>query len=179
MKILNELASVTWRMYFRNHSIKTCTFPANTWSCSDTRIVSAYLRTSSKSNLWLPRSNLFQKQERGMNQKSSNRRSAAEWHNLIGQQQESGVSQKAFCELNDICLPRSPSGSASYLNPTLHHPASSQSLPLSGLSFQPTLIVPFRNSQSGIWSWNYRVASSSAWDADHVFSRITGTGLVV
>lgn len=39
-----------------------------------------------------------------MNQKSSNRRSAAEWHNLIGQQQESGVSQKAFCELNDICL---------------------------------------------------------------------------
>ena len=39
-----------------------------------------------------------------MNQKSSNRRSRAEWHNLIGQQQESGVSQKAFCELNDICL---------------------------------------------------------------------------
>ena len=39
-----------------------------------------------------------------MNQKSSNRRSAAEWHNLIGQQQESGVSQKAFCKLNDICL---------------------------------------------------------------------------
>ena len=39
-----------------------------------------------------------------MNQKSSNRGSAAEWHNLIGQQQESGVSQKAFCELNDICL---------------------------------------------------------------------------
>ena len=39
-----------------------------------------------------------------MNQKCSNRRSAAEWHNLIGQQQESGVSQKAFCKLNDICL---------------------------------------------------------------------------
>ena len=39
-----------------------------------------------------------------MNQKSSNQCSAAEWHNLIGQQQESGVSQKAFCELNDICL---------------------------------------------------------------------------
>ena len=39
-----------------------------------------------------------------MNQKCSNRRSAAEWRNLIGQQQESGVSQKAFCKLNDICL---------------------------------------------------------------------------
>ena len=39
-----------------------------------------------------------------MNQKPSNRRSASEWQNLIGQQQESGVSQKAFCELNNICL---------------------------------------------------------------------------
>lgn len=39
-----------------------------------------------------------------MNQKSSNRRSAAEWHNLIGQQQESGVSKKAFCEFNNTCL---------------------------------------------------------------------------
>lgn len=39
-----------------------------------------------------------------MNPKPSNRRSAAEWQILIGQQQESGISQKAFCELHNICL---------------------------------------------------------------------------
>lgn len=39
-----------------------------------------------------------------MNQKPSNRRSASEWQNLISQQLESGVSQKAFCKLNNICL---------------------------------------------------------------------------
>lgn len=39
-----------------------------------------------------------------MNQKTSKRRSASEWQSLIGQQQESGISQKAFCELHNICV---------------------------------------------------------------------------
>ncbi|WP_257295686.1 hypothetical protein [Endozoicomonas sp. YOMI1] len=39
-----------------------------------------------------------------MHQNTSNRRTSSQWQNLINQQQESGVSQKAFCELNDICL---------------------------------------------------------------------------
>ncbi|WP_422445756.1 MULTISPECIES: IS66 family insertion sequence element accessory protein TnpA [unclassified Endozoicomonas] len=39
-----------------------------------------------------------------MHQKISNRRTSAQWQNLIDQQQESGVNQKGFCELNNICL---------------------------------------------------------------------------
>lgn len=39
-----------------------------------------------------------------MNQKHSNRRTAQQWQGLIEQQHKSGISQKAFCQLHDICL---------------------------------------------------------------------------